>query len=689
MSRGQQVERLLFSGLLLALGAGCNDYPLDHLQQTVVIERSDVYSQGEQTKIDILWVVDDSSSMCEEQATLTSHFDTFIQGLTRLDASFRVAVVSTDMNHRRPDKAARIRYAPATNNSPNCVNFVACTRDLHCGAGGCLCGISWIRRCERDSDCGRGETCVGYPLPDGGTSTFAHCAAQCATDTDCQDVNQRARTLHCVEGLCRVQVCTSDSDCPETQRCLPVEADGGALSVCRRFRSPTQIQCVPGTQDPRCPLNGRCRDDGTCEPVGFCPPRTCDCPLEADPILAFGERGPDASPSPSLDELKHHFRCLALIGTEGDQYEKGLEAAERALTPPLVEDPTVPNSRFLRDDAYLVVIFLSDENDCSDRGAECSTVDDCPRPEDSACREDPVERDRSFCRLPKRETAECEYWSDRLMDVRRIADRLKDVKAREEDADGPPCEHDEACPEGYYCSERFGRCTKDRGRVIVAGIIGDRDTFCAEACPTPGGSDCRPSSHCTEACPEGSFCAERVYHQGMTEPATTCVDPVFGTAYSGWRYHDFIDAFGDTGLSESICGGRIDEALDRIASLVVNVIPDTFCMAKPLPRCASDQDCRGDAKCLEDEDRLQGSWPFCYREVEDPDRGTRISPADIVVEVHPDDGSAVRVVPPEDWVYYPGQYGGCVEFIRGGPGPEEALYLRYITPLDPAVPLRH
>jgi hypothetical protein len=46
--------------------------------------------------------------------------------------------------------------------------------------------------------------------------------------------------------------------------------------------------------------------------------------------------------------------------------EKGLEASFVALSEPLVSDA---NSGFLRPGAMLVLIYVSDENDCSDRGA--------------------------------------------------------------------------------------------------------------------------------------------------------------------------------------------------------------------------------------------------------------------------------------------------------------------------------
>jgi hypothetical protein len=60
------------------------------------------------------------------------------------------------------------------------------------------------------------------------------------------------------------------------------------------------------------------------------------------------------------------FNNTVQVGTEGSDMERGLEAAYMALTEPMISDV---NDGFLRRDATLSIIFVSDENDCSDRGA--------------------------------------------------------------------------------------------------------------------------------------------------------------------------------------------------------------------------------------------------------------------------------------------------------------------------------
>ena len=60
------------------------------------------------------------------------------------------------------------------------------------------------------------------------------------------------------------------------------------------------------------------------------------------------------------------FKERVQVGIDGWGMEKGLEASLVALSEPMVSDA---NDGFMRDDAMLVLIYVSDENDCSDRGA--------------------------------------------------------------------------------------------------------------------------------------------------------------------------------------------------------------------------------------------------------------------------------------------------------------------------------
>lgn len=66
------------------------------------------------------------------------------------------------------------------------------------------------------------------------------------------------------------------------------------------------------------------------------------------------------------DDYVTKFQNLVRVGTDGSDKEKGLSAALMALTEPMISDA---NFGFLREEAILSIIFVSDENDCSDDDA--------------------------------------------------------------------------------------------------------------------------------------------------------------------------------------------------------------------------------------------------------------------------------------------------------------------------------
>jgi hypothetical protein len=58
--------------------------------------RTDVFTQRERPLIDILFVVDNSGSMGEEQTNLTLNFSQFIQFTTELDIDYQIGVITTE-----------------------------------------------------------------------------------------------------------------------------------------------------------------------------------------------------------------------------------------------------------------------------------------------------------------------------------------------------------------------------------------------------------------------------------------------------------------------------------------------------------------------------------------------------------------------------------------------------------------
>ncbi len=72
--------------------------------------------------------------------------------------------------------------------------------------------------------------------------------------------------------------------------------------------------------------------------------------------------------TPDVENYIDVFGTSATVGLQGSGKEKGLEAAWYALSPALTS-PGAPNAGFLRSEANLLLVFVSDEDDCSDEGA--------------------------------------------------------------------------------------------------------------------------------------------------------------------------------------------------------------------------------------------------------------------------------------------------------------------------------
>ncbi len=89
---------LLLVGLavLAALAAGCGDRRFAHGFGVNEHLRVDTFTQVEPMRSDVLWVVDSSSSMQDEQIALTQNFPHFTGFFFERDLSFRVAVTTTN-----------------------------------------------------------------------------------------------------------------------------------------------------------------------------------------------------------------------------------------------------------------------------------------------------------------------------------------------------------------------------------------------------------------------------------------------------------------------------------------------------------------------------------------------------------------------------------------------------------------
>lgn len=88
-----------------------------------------------------------------------------------------------------------------------------------------------------------------------------------------------------------------------------------------------------------------------------------DCRRARCPWLTHSTEHPDDGSIPDDSPIWDDFSCIAELGTSGCGFEQPLESALTALTTQAA--PGNLNAGFLRDDSVLVLVFVTDEDDCS------------------------------------------------------------------------------------------------------------------------------------------------------------------------------------------------------------------------------------------------------------------------------------------------------------------------------------
>ncbi len=482
---------LLGVSLLLAVTA-CNNIPIDGLQRNFFVKVTQVENNTEPVKVDFLWVIDNSASMCQEQASLAGSFDEFLQRISSfVNIDFRIAVVTTDMLSE--EHSGRFRHHKTTE-----FPFA--------------CAETSIRYCLRGEDdmCTQGYDEPGLPAREGlGSNWVCDAPDKVKNITNCNEsLNSKCRKLCESDAECDAQFFgaeqgTSCKDDPGTCRykCLIPSGDPNNSGCVLR----PQTTVCPGTEDMYSLLvqgAGKDPNQGICESNGVPCYVSDGCPDGSKCAR------PAAYLTPSTaDEL---FKCVGVVGAEqhnNANLEQGLNAAIFAL------DKNGPNAlqarEFLRDDAYLVIVFVSDEDDCS--------VDDNRE-------------------LKKEQYGTCTCLPDtnnggKMRPVNEAVNRIKALK-------------------------------QDPGFVLVAAIVGDSQLE-EEGAITENREDYF-ASKCSK-CEEPGAQHPLLFNTYICESAA-------GKADFGSRYVKFVNKFGKNGILTNICSDAgVAPALDTIADRIIRV----------------------------------------------------------------------------------------------------------------------
>ncbi|MFZ4578785.1 MAG: hypothetical protein ACOYOB_10365 [Myxococcota bacterium] len=337
-------------------GAVESDAATDALPPTDATGDAEVAQPGPR-KVDFLWVIDHSSSMCQEQRALAKGIDQFVAGLQAqgtIDAQMAVVTVQQIADLGGPTVATnqvkhvgQFMHAAATSFPPNCMERVRipCSSDDTCAQASVT---------HLFSPLGPSSMC-----PASGTTTMANpLGAVPGWKCNKPSTVQKLTNQNCsINSYCEKR-CTSDTECRELfEPTVPVAE---RRSICY----------VPGGTTP---------EQAGC----MFPPDTQDCPAP-DQLPAVLKSNPvDAAGQPAGKSNLDYFKCLATLGagtSTESKFEGGLRSAWHALDP---NGPNCPkdgsgqptadcqNRQLLRDDADLVLVFVSDDDDCSvDLGVE-------------------------------------------------------------------------------------------------------------------------------------------------------------------------------------------------------------------------------------------------------------------------------------------------------------------------------
>src|SRR5262249_25630381 len=102
-------------------------------------------------------------------------------------------------------------------------------------------------------------------------------------------------------------------------------------------------------------------DDGKLIAKGAAAPAGCLPPV-GHPYIELNQKD-GTNNLPSGQTLEDTFSCMASVGDGGCGFEQQLESVHRALERSTVAADV--NAGFLRDDALLAVVWVTDEDDCS------------------------------------------------------------------------------------------------------------------------------------------------------------------------------------------------------------------------------------------------------------------------------------------------------------------------------------
>jgi hypothetical protein len=99
MRTATRTANTVFTMTLCSLLGACLDHPVEEVRYDKTVVPSTMLPIDLNRDVDILFVIDNSGSMAEEQARLARNFPTFIASLDEMGADYRIGITTTDVKH--------------------------------------------------------------------------------------------------------------------------------------------------------------------------------------------------------------------------------------------------------------------------------------------------------------------------------------------------------------------------------------------------------------------------------------------------------------------------------------------------------------------------------------------------------------------------------------------------------------
>lgn len=335
----RRVSILAAAVAALLSSSACQDYNFNPVGHCLIQPGTKRITVSKVSTADVLFVVDDSGSMKGEQTALATQFPRFLDVLARVNKErvttdppqdafdFHVAVTTTSSYYNEPAENGSI----CSNQCPGAVGQNVCCLQ---GASGALASPQ-PPLCQSSADCAGG---------------VYGCASNCA-------------------GLPDVNLYTGSACCDATGKAqvIPCSRPGESCGIFDRFFYDDGI-CEPGyPQSGRYPAGQFVANPANAAPnAGKVLHFDKDLPWETwDWTSAFGW----GSTSAELQGIANAFSQNVQVGTCGSAQEQGLEVARRAIQATLgqggLTQPGVAAGEWLHPDSKLVVVWVTDEDDCS------------------------------------------------------------------------------------------------------------------------------------------------------------------------------------------------------------------------------------------------------------------------------------------------------------------------------------